>query len=34
VTKEQQQTERNSIDREFEAPSDKDMDVIPWILVK
>jgi len=34
VTKEQQQTERKSIDREFEAPSDKDMDVVPWIFSK
>lgn len=34
MTKEQQQTERKSIDREFEAPNDKDMDVVPWIFSK
>lgn len=34
MAKEQQQTERKSIDREFEAPSDKDMDVVPWIFSK
>ena len=34
VTKEQQRTERQSKERVFEAPSDKDMDVVPWIFSK
>lgn len=34
VTKEQHQTEKNSKTRVFEAPSDKDMDVVPWIFSK
>ncbi|WP_342535261.1 hypothetical protein MHI04_00850 [Lysinibacillus sp. FSL K6-1151] len=34
VTKEQQQTEKKSKERVFEAPSDKDMDVVPWIFSK
>lgn len=34
VTTEQQQTEKKSKERVFEAPSDKDMDVVPWIFSK
>ncbi|MED4889176.1 hypothetical protein [Lysinibacillus fusiformis] len=34
VTKEQHQTEKKSKTRVFEAPSDKDMDVVPWIFSK
>ncbi|GLC90171.1 hypothetical protein [Lysinibacillus piscis] len=34
VTNEQQQSEKKSTTRQFNAPEDKDMDVVPWIFSK